>query len=104
MSDKKLEQILAKLDQQSAAIEEHGVTMKALLERQKADFGLITGALDRLSEDIRSVDTRVAAVASDVSHARKELAQLRAEHGGYLRSLQEDLEKVADRVGILERV
>ena len=39
MSGKKLDPILAKLDQQSAAIEEHGVNMRALLERQKADHG-----------------------------------------------------------------
>ena len=96
MSDDKLDQILAKLDEQ-------GVAIRAISERQKADFSLITGALDRLSEDIRSVDTRVAAVASDVSHARKEVAQLRAEHGGYLRSLQDELGKVTDRVGILEK-
>lgn len=96
MSDEKLDKILAKLD-------EHGAALKAVSERQAADFGLITGALDRLSEDIRSVDTRVASVASDLSHARREIAQLRAEHGGYLRSLQGELERVAERVGILEK-
>jgi len=104
MSDDKLDRILAKLEEQGSAIDEQGVAIRAISERQKADFGLITGALDRLSEDIRSVDTRVAAVVSDISHARKEIAQLRAEHGGYLRSLQSELEKVVDRVGVLEKV
>lgn len=88
MSDDKLDQILLKLD--------------AIEKRQGDDLHLLTGALDRLSEDIRAVDTRVASVASDLSHARREIAQLRAEHGGYLRAIQKEAEGLDRRVTVLE--
>ena len=99
MSDDKLTQVLEKL----AELETNQKAgFAALLERQKADFGMISGALDGVNENIRTVDSSVAQVNLAVKENSKLIAQLRAEHGAFLREIQKETEALDRRVTILE--
>ena len=113
MSDDKFDEILSKLaslesgqkagfaalQDRQAALEER---QTALEERQKSDFGMIAGALDGLAEKIRSVDSSVAQVNLAVKENSQLVAQLRSEHGAYLRTIQREAETLDRRVALLE--
>ncbi|MGI9433686.1 MAG: hypothetical protein ACR2Q4_02450 [Geminicoccaceae bacterium] len=100
--DDKLDQVLSCLETIDGKLGSIETRLDKVEDGQSKNLSLITGALERLSGDIRSVDTRVADVGGQISHAREEIAQLRAEHGGYLRAIHDDIKPLDRRVSMLE--
>ena len=99
MTDDKLDRILAILERQGSDIE-------AIKTRQKEDFGLLTGALETLSTDLADaradLGDAIRRVEGKSDHTNRLIAQVRAEHGGYLRAIQNNVDGLDRRVTALE--
>lgn len=106
MSDDKLDQILAKLEAMEAAQGEQGVRIDAIAKRQADDFGMLTGALETLSTNLADVNAdlgdAIRRVEGKADQTNRLIAQLRAEHGGYLRAVQNEVKGIDQRVAALE--
>ena len=106
MSDDKLGQILSKLEALEAAQGEHGVKIDAIAKRQPEDFGILTGALETLTTNLADVNAdlgdTVRRVEGKADQTNRLIARLRAEHGGYLRAIQNEVKDLDRRVTVLE--
>jgi len=106
MSDDKLDRILAKLEAMEAAQGEHDVKITAIAKRQTDDFGMLTGALETITTNLADVNAdlgdAIRRVESKADQTNRLIAQLRAEHGGYLRAIQNEVKGIDQRVTALE--
>jgi len=106
MSDDKLDQILTKLETIEAVQGQHGAKIDALAKRQADDFGMLTGALEMMTTNLADVNAdlgdAIRRVEGKTDQTNRLLAQLRAEHGGYLRAIQNEVKGVDQRVTALE--
>ena len=106
MSDDKLDKILSKLEALQVAHNEHADKIEAIAKRQVDDFGILTGALETLTTSVADVNAdlgdAVRRVEGKADQTNRLIAQLRAEHGGYLRAIQNEAKGLDRRVTALE--
>ena len=106
MSDDKLDRILSKLEALEATQGEHGVKIDAIAKRQIDDFGILTGALEALTTNLADVNAdlgdAVRRVEGKADQTNRLIAQLCAEHGGYLRAIQNEAKGLDRRIAELE--
>ncbi len=132
MSDEKLDQILSELASQRAAIEgltervgAQGETIKGLTERvgvqgesikgltvrlggledaQSKNLAVTAAGFEGVNDRLDNMQTELGLVRGELQLVRSEASQFRKEHAGGYRALNDSLTRIAERVGILEKV
>lgn len=103
MSDKKLDQILSKLDAQSAAIQALTERVDVMQDGQTKNLAAIAGGFEGVNDRLDNIQVELGLVRDEVRLARSEVGQFRREHSGGYRALSNNITKIAERVGALEK-
>ena len=103
MSDDKLDQILSKLEAQSAAIAALTERVDGIEGAQSRNLAAITAGFEGVNDRLDNMQSELGLVRDEVRLARTEIGQFRKEYSGGYRALNHNVTKIAERVGALEK-
>ena len=103
MPDDKLDLLLSKLEAIEATKGQQGAAIEALAADQRKNLAATAAGFEGMNDRLDNLQSELGIVREEVKLARSEISQFRKEYSGGYRALKDEVTRIADRVGVLEK-